>query len=57
MYVVVMAGGGGTRLWPLSRPERPKPFLPLLGDETLLQATVRRLDGLAGEGVPVHVRS
>ena len=55
MYVVVMAGGGGTRLWPLSRPERPKPFLPLLGDETLLQATVRRLDGIAGEGEPVHV--
>ena len=38
-----MAGGGGTRLWPLSRPDRPKPFLPLTGDETLLQATVRRL--------------
>ena len=32
MYVVIMAGGGGTRLWPLSSPERPKPFLPLLGD-------------------------
>ncbi len=45
MYVVIMAGGGGTRLWPLSRPERPKPFLPLLGEETLLQATVRRLMG------------
>jgi mannose-1-phosphate guanylyltransferase len=45
MYVVIMAGGGGTRLWPLSRPDRPKPFLPLLGDETLLQATVRRLEG------------
>ena len=43
MYAVILAGGGGTRLWPLSRPERPKPFLPLLGDETLLQATVRRL--------------
>jgi mannose-1-phosphate guanylyltransferase len=43
MYVVVMAGGGGTRLWPLSTPERPKPFLPLLGDETLLQRTVARL--------------
>ena len=40
-----MAGGGGTRLRPLSRPERPKPFLPLLGDETLLQATVARLRG------------
>lgn len=43
MYVVVLAGGGGTRLWPLSTPERPKPFLPLLGDETLLQRTVARL--------------
>ena len=55
MYVVVMAGGGGTRLWPLSRPERPKPFMPLLGDESLLQATVRRLAGIDGDGVPVDV--
>jgi mannose-1-phosphate guanylyltransferase len=43
MYAVIMAGGGGTRLWPLSRTSRPKPFLPLLGDRTLLQATVARL--------------
>ena len=55
MYVVVMAGGGGTRLWPLSRPERPKPFMPLLGDESLLQATVRRLAGIDGDGVPIDV--
>jgi mannose-1-phosphate guanylyltransferase len=46
MYAVIMAGGGGTRLHPLSRPERPKPFLPLLGDESLLQATASRLDGV-----------
>ncbi len=46
MYVVVLAGGGGTRLWPLSTPERPKPFLPLLGEETLLQRTVARLEPL-----------
>lgn len=46
MYAVIMAGGGGTRLHPLSRPERPKPFLPLVGNETLLQATVARLDGV-----------
>ena len=45
MYVVILAGGGGTRLWPLSRPDLPKPFLPLFGEESLLQATVRRLDG------------
>lgn len=43
MYAVIMAGGGGTRLHPLSRPERPKPFLPLLGERTLLQATADRL--------------
>ena len=44
MYAVIMAGGGGTRLHPLSRPERPKPFLPVLpSGETLLQATARRL--------------
>jgi mannose-1-phosphate guanylyltransferase len=54
MYVVIMAGGGGTRLHPLSTPERPKPFLPLLGAETLLQRTVSRLlDGpeLRGAGL------
>jgi len=45
MYVVIMAGGGGTRLWPLSRPDRPKPFLPLTGERTLLQLTVDRLVG------------
>ena len=43
MYVVILAGGGGTRLWPLSRPERPKPFLPLVGEETLIQRTVGRI--------------
>jgi mannose-1-phosphate guanylyltransferase len=43
MYVVILAGGGGTRLWPLSRPDNPKPFLPLLGDESLLQRTVSRV--------------
>jgi mannose-1-phosphate guanylyltransferase len=43
VYAVILAGGGGTRLWPLSKPDRPKPYLTLLGDETLIQATVRRL--------------
>ena len=46
MYVVIMAGGGGTRLRPLSTPARPKPFLPLLPTgETLLQRTIERLRG------------
>jgi mannose-1-phosphate guanylyltransferase len=49
MYAVIMAGGGGTRLHPLSRPERPKPFLPLVGDGSLLQATVARLDGVTDD--------
>ncbi|MGH2406585.1 MAG: mannose-1-phosphate guanylyltransferase [Candidatus Limnocylindrales bacterium] len=46
MYAVILAGGGGTRLWPLSTSARPKPFLPLLGERTLLQLTADRLDGL-----------
>jgi mannose-1-phosphate guanylyltransferase len=45
VYIVILAGGGGTRLWPLSRPETPKPFLPLLGDFSLLQRTVDRIAG------------
>jgi len=46
VYAVILAGGGGTRLWPLSSPERPKPFLPLLGERTLLQLTAVRLAGI-----------
>jgi len=49
MYAVILAGGGGTRLWPLSRPTLPKPFLPLVGQRTLLRATFERvLPVLAG---------
>ncbi len=43
MYAVILAGGGGTRLWPLSDPSHPKPFLPLFDDGSLLQKTVHRL--------------
>lgn len=42
-YAVIMAGGGGTRLWPLSRQARPKQSLPLLGDRTMFQIAVDRL--------------
>jgi mannose-1-phosphate guanylyltransferase len=45
-YAVIMAGGGGTRLWPVSRKERPKQLLPLIGQETLFQSTVKRLENL-----------
>lgn len=40
---VILSGGGGTRLWPLSTPASPKQFLALTGDETMFQMTVRRV--------------
>jgi mannose-1-phosphate guanylyltransferase len=45
-YAMIMAGGGGTRLWPLSRKDRPKQMLKLAGDRTLFQVAVDRLLGL-----------
>jgi mannose-1-phosphate guanylyltransferase len=44
-YAVIMAGGSGTRLWPVSRKDHPKHTLPLLGDRTLFQMTMDRLKG------------
>jgi mannose-1-phosphate guanylyltransferase len=44
---VIMAGGSGSRLWPLSRSLYPKQFLALNGDETMLQQTIQRLSGLS----------
>ena len=43
---IIMAGGSGSRLWPLSRALHPKQFLTLNGEYTMLQATVKRLSGL-----------
>ena len=45
---VILSGGSGTRLWPLSREKYPKQLLPLIGEDSLLQATVRRVEGIAG---------
>ncbi len=45
---VVLSGGSGTRLWPLSREKYPKQLLPLIGDDSLLQATIRRVEGIQG---------
>ncbi|NLF51017.1 MAG: NTP transferase domain-containing protein [Leptolinea sp.] len=46
LFAVIMAGGGGTRLWPLSRRNRPKQMLSLTGDDTLFQVAVDRMTGL-----------
>ncbi len=53
---VVLSGGSGTRLWPLSRELYPKQFLPLVGEGTMLQDTVARLEGLSAAG-PIVVCS
>ncbi len=45
-YAVIMAGGGGTRLWPLSRKASPKQMLPLVGERSLFQIAVDRLEGV-----------
>jgi len=52
---VVLSGGSGTRLWPMSRKEFPKQYLPLVGDNTMLQETILRLSGLDNLGDPIIV--
>src|SRR6266849_6544308 len=46
LHALIMAGGGGTRFWPRSRQKRPKQFLTLTGDRTLLQMAFDRSEGL-----------
>lgn len=45
-FAIVMAGGRGTRFWPLSRTDRPKQLLKLFGDDTLIEQTIRRISPL-----------
>jgi mannose-1-phosphate guanylyltransferase/mannose-1-phosphate guanylyltransferase/mannose-6-phosphate isomerase len=55
IYPVILCGGSGTRLWPRSRAVKPKPFLPLVGDSTLFEATVARCAAEAGFAAPIVV--
>lgn len=52
---VILSGGSGTRLWPLSTPQRPKQFLPLTGTDTLFQQTLQRVADRAVYAPPVVV--
>lgn len=52
---VILSGGSGSRLWPLSRELFPKQFLPLVGEETMLQSTLTRLAGLPELAAPLVV--
>lgn len=54
---VILSGGSGTRLWPLSRKSLPKQFLPLVGDTSLFQQTVVRARALPDVGAPIVVCS
>lgn len=51
----ILSGGSGTRLWPLSRPEMPKQFLPLVGEDSMLLQTLARTAGLAGAAEPILI--
>lgn len=52
---VILSGGSGTRLWPLSRKQYPKQYLPLVGDNTMFQETILRLSGLDNLADPIIV--
>ena len=52
---VILSGGSGSRLWPLSREMYPKQLLALTGPQTMLQDTLTRVTGIAGAGAPIIV--
>lgn len=52
---VILAGGSGTRLWPLSRELYPKQLISLVNEDTMLQNTIKRLDGVEKKGSPVII--
>jgi mannose-1-phosphate guanylyltransferase/mannose-6-phosphate isomerase len=54
---LILSGGSGTRLWPVSRKNLPKQFLSIVGDGTLFQQTVARASALGGAGAPIVVAS
>lgn len=55
LYPVILSGGSGTRLWPLSRAALPKQLLPLLSEQTLFQETVKRIADLPNSAAPLIV--
>jgi mannose-1-phosphate guanylyltransferase / mannose-6-phosphate isomerase len=55
VYPVILSGGSGTRLWPMSRTLYPKQFLPLVGERTLLQQAALRVAGAPGFAAPLVI--
>jgi mannose-1-phosphate guanylyltransferase/mannose-1-phosphate guanylyltransferase/mannose-6-phosphate isomerase len=55
MIPVILSGGSGTRLWPLSRSQYPKQFLPLVSSKTMVQETILRVQGIEGLQPPIAI--